>query len=511
MDIRKLLLLISDNPSDRAVSRELGIHRQTVQRYRQWATEHQLFTEPLLPLGELQALREKTLPDPLPPQNTSLVEPYRDIVVRLRKEKVKMRALFERLKERGYRGSYASVYRFVQTLEPKEPDVCVRIETAPAEEAQVDFGEVGRLRDPESGQMRRVYVFVMTLSWSRHQYIEFVHDQKVETWLALHVRAFAFFGGVPKRLTCDNLKSAIIRAAWEDPIVNLAYGECAQHYGFRIAPCRPYTPQHKGKVERGVGYVKDNFWAGREIEGLHSANRLGKQWCLGEAGLRVHGTTKERPLERFTQTEKARLLPLPPTPYDLGIFKEVKLHRDCHIVLEDCFYSAPYRLVTQKLWARAGLSAVRLYDSSHCLVATHERATKAGQRVTNPDHLPPYKLPGWSLSREECIEKATGIGVAASQIVERLLSDPILDRMRTAGRLLRLVERFPIARVEAACARALHFEEVSYTTVKRILQQGLDQKEEVSAPTTLLPSAEFVFARSVEEIFGGQVGGLTWN
>jgi transposase len=510
VDIRKLLLLIRDGHSDRAVSRQLGIHRDTVLRYRQWATQNQLFTQPLPELGELQALREKTLPDPLPPQNHSSVEPFRETVVRLRNENVKMRALFERLKERGYGGSYASVYRFVTALEPKEPDVCVRVETAPGEEAQVDFGEVGRLPDPESGEMRKVYVFVMTLCWSRHQYIEFVTDQKVETWLGLHVRAFAFFGGVVTRLTCDNLKSAIIRAAWEDPIANLAYGECAQHYGFRIAPCRPRTPQHKGKVERGVGYVQDNFWAGRELADLDKANRAGRQWCLEEAGRRLHGTTKERPLERFEQTEKARLLPLPPTPYDMAVMKEVKLHRDCYVVFDGSYYSAPYRLVNQKLWARGGVAQVRLYDSAHRLVATHERAKKAGERLTHNDHLPPYKLAGLLLTREDCVQKAQDLGKAVSEIVEILLSDAVLDRMRTAGRLLRLVERYPAARVEAACARALRFGDPSYVTVKRILAEGLDQIPDEPLPVSGAP-AEFVFARSIEDLFGAVVGAMTWN
>jgi transposase len=511
VDIRKLLLLMRDNQSDRAVSRELKIHRDTVQRYRQWATQQDLFTDPLLSLGDLQGLREKTLPDPLPPQNHSSVEPFREIVLRLRSENVKVRALFARLKERGYGGSYASVYRFVTALEPKEPDVCVRVETAPGEEAQVDFGEVGRLLDPATAPLRRVYCFVMTLCWSRHAYVEFVFDQKVETWLGLHVRAFAFFGGVVERITCDNLKSAIIRAAWEDPVANIAYGECAEHYGFRIAPCRPQTPKHKGKVERGVGYVKGNFWAGREFADLDAANRAVREWCLGEAGQRVHGTTKERPLDRFAQSERARLLPLPRTPYDMAVMKEVKLHRDCYVVFEGSYYSAPYRLVNQKLWVRGGVAQVRLYDSSHRLLATHERAHKPGERLTHPDHLPAYKLPGLLVTREDCVEKAQAIGTAASEIVETLLADPVLDKMRTAGRLVRLVERYSLARVEAACARALHFGDPSYTTVKRILHLGLDQGHVESATPPVAPPVDFAFARSVEDLFGANLGGVTWN
>ena len=510
VDIRTLLLQIRSNPSDRAVSRETGLDRRTVRNYRKWATEQNLLTETLLSYEELEKRKDATLTDTLPPQNHSSVEPFRDSVVRLRRENVAMKTIFARIKERGYQGSYASVYRFVKVLEPVTPDVCVRVETEPAQEAQVDFGDVGHLTDNE-GKLRKVHVFVMTLAWSRHQYIEFVFDQKVETWLGLHVRAFAFFGGVPQKVTCDNLKAAIIRAAFDDPIANRAYAECAEHYGFRIAACRPYTPQHKGKVERGVAFVQGNFWAGREWSSLQQANTAGKHWCLHEAGERLHGTTKERPLARFNEIEKQRLSLLPATAYDLAVMKPAKLHRDCYVVFDGAYYSAPFRLVGQKLWVRGGLSQIRIYDSAHLCVATHERAGKPGQRLTHPDHLPPHKLPGLTQTRETCLEVAACVGKATLQIVQSLLDDPILERLPTAGRLLRLQDKYSASRLEAACARALRFDDPYYTTVKRILNEGLDNAD--IALASCLPGAThpFVFARDAEEIFGALVGELSWN
>jgi len=122
--------------------------------------------------------------------------------------------------------------------------------------------------DPKTGKLRKTWAFVMTLSWSRHQYVEFVFDQTIETWLRCHRNAFEFFGGVPKKVVPDNLKAAIIKACWDEPQAQYSYRECAQHYGFRIAPCRPKTPGHKGKVEQGgVHYVKRNFLGGREPPG----------------------------------------------------------------------------------------------------------------------------------------------------------------------------------------------------------------------------------------------------
>jgi hypothetical protein len=135
----------------------------------------------------------------------------------------------------------------------------------------------------------------------------------------------------------------------------MAYRECAEHYGFLIAPCRPRTPQHKGKVEQGgVHYVKRNFLGGREATPLPQANQEVRTWCLTTAGERCHGTTREQPLARFQETEQLALQPLPDAPYDLAVWKQVKLHRDCHVVFDNAYYSAPFRLVGQQLYARGG-------------------------------------------------------------------------------------------------------------------------------------------------------------
>ena len=282
--------------------------------------------------------------------------------------------------------------------------------TPPGEVAQVDFGYVGLMLDPQSGERRKTWAFVMVLAWSRHVYVEFVFDQKVETWLRCHRNALEFFQGVPERIVVDNLKAAITQAIWDDPQVQYAYRECAEHYGFRIAPCRPATPEHKGKVENGVGYVQGNFMGGRTPTSLTQANQDVLVWCNTTAGLRIHGTTKEKPLERFEQVEKERLKPLSATAYDLAIWKKAKLHRDCYVVFEGSYYSAPFRLVGQKLLICAGSRQVRLFTEKYELVATHERAQKPGERRTHPDHLPKEILPGLLLDRENCREDAQAVG-----------------------------------------------------------------------------------------------------
>ncbi len=508
MDIRELLRHIQHGQSDRAVAQVTGVNRKTVARYRAWATGQGLLEGSLPPLGELHKLLKETMNTTLPPQNASSVEPYRELVVRLREQGVEMAAIHQRLIERGYTGSYSSVRRFVGTLEPSTPEVVVRIETRPGEEGQVDFGFAGSLIDPETGELRRAWAFVMTLSWSRHMYVEFVFDQKLETWLRLHRNAFAFFGGVPERIVVDNLKAAIVRACWDEPQAQHSYRECAHHYGFLIAACRPYTPKHKGKVESGgVHYVKRNFLAGREPVSLPEANQAVLRWVNDVAGQRRHGTTKEAPLARF-EIERPLLQSLPDTPYDLAVWKQVKLHNDCYVVFQEAYYSAPWRLKGQKLWVAGGTSQVRIYTADYELVATHDRAQRPGQRQTHLAHLPTEKVPGLLLTRENCRQQAGAIGPATAEVVNRLLDHRPEDRLRTAGRLLRLAERFGPERLEAGCARALRFDDAGYATIKRVLEEGLD-KEVPAAPEEVPPAQ--VFVRKAAEVVEHLFGGVSWS
>lgn len=510
MNIRELLRYIQEERSNRKIERETGIDRRTVKRYREWASAQKLL-EGALPSHEvLKRLLDETLPEKEPPQNESTTVGYREIVEEWLSQNVKVSAIYQRLGERGFKGSYSAVLRLarkIQPLDKKGSEAVTRVECEPGEEAQIDFGYVGRMKD-EQGVLRKVWAFVMVLGWSRYAYVEFVFDQKVATWLNCHRNAFTFFNGVPKRLVIDNLKAGIVKAIWDDPQVQMGYRECAEHYGFLILPCRPATPEHKGKVESGVGYVQGNFMGGRGEMSLVEANREVLIWCRTTAGQRIHGTTKEKPLGRFQQVEQARLRPLPATPYDLAVWKQVLLHRDCYVVFENAYYSAPFRMIGQKLWLCAGNRQVRMYDAEYKLIATHERAEKPGQRQTHRDHLPPEKLPGLERNRESCLEQAGQVGPGTQVVVERLLADPVLDRIHQVGRLLGLQKKYGAARLEAACQRALRFEDTSYKTVKGILKQGTESEEQ-PIPVDLPPAT--TFARRPEEMVGALAEVQSWN
>jgi transposase len=493
-----------------AIQRDTGLNRRTTLRYRTWAATHGLLEGPLPPLEELQALMTATMPTSAPPQTISSVQPYREVVIQLVDAGVEGSAIWQRLRERGYTGSLSSIYRFLHQLTPPQPKATVRVERAPGEEAQVDFGYAGRMFDPQTDALRKTWAFVMLLAYSRHQYVEFVFDQSLPTWIRLHQHAFAFFGGVPQRVVLDNLKAGITRACFDDPQITTTYRECAEHYGFLIAPCRPRTPEHKGKVEQGgVHYVKRNFLGGRSPTSITQANTDVLKWCRTLAGQRIHGTTKEQPLQRFQATEQPQLKPLAATPYDLATWKQVTLHRDCYVVFEQAFYSAPFRLIDQRLWVRGGSREVRLYTDDYLLVATHPRAEHPGQRLTHPDHLPPEKLPGVEWTRERCQALAAEIGPATLELVQTLFADPVVDRHGRAVRVLKLRDQVGPARLDAACARALRFGDLTYRTLKRILDQGLEADAPLASPA---PAPARTFVRNATELLGHVFGGLTaWN
>jgi hypothetical protein len=251
----------------------------------------------------------------------------------------------------------------------------------------------------------------------------------------------------------------------------------------------------------GVHYVKQNFLGGRPPTTLTQANADVLEWCRTTAGLRRHGTTKVAPLERFQEVERTQLLPLPATPYELAIWKRVKLHRDGYVVFNDAFYSAPSRLVGQTLWVRGGSEQVRLYTSDHVLVATHPAAQQPGARFTHPDHLPPTKAPGVLWTRATCRALAAEVGPATAELVSTLLDDRVVDRHPRVIRVLRLRSQVGDDRLEAACARAVQFGDLRYATLKHILEQGLEVQPPALLPvSTLTPARTFV--RSATELLG---------
>lgn len=378
-------------------------------------------------------------------------------------------------RQHGFRGSYNAVQRFAKKIKNKlSSSITTIIEFKAGECAQVDFGAGPKFINEATGEVISTWVFVMVLAWSRHMYAEIVLRQDVETWLGCHRRAFEWFGGVPKKIILDNAKCAIIRACYYDPEVQRAYAEYAEGYSFIISPCPPRDPQKKGRVESGVKYVKKNFLPLRDFHNrFQEANRQLKKWILETAGNRVHGTTHEKPLTLFENTEHMLLKKLPEHPPEKATWQKVIVHGDCHVTHLKCRYSVPYKLAKQTLWLRASETTVRLYRE-HELVAVHPRLFIPGSRNSIDEHLPPNALAYATRDSQWCLEQAKKIGIHCETIINQLLSDSVVDYLRSVQGIVALQKKYGNARLEAACHRALVFQSARYKTIKSILQKGLE-------------------------------------
>ncbi len=228
-------------------------------------------------------------------------------------------------------------------------------------------------------------------------------------------------------------------------------------------------------MESGVKYVKNNFMPLRQFRDLADANRQLMAWVMQEAGNRIHGTTRTPPLQRFVETEQAMLKPLPNSAPECARWTTAKLHGDCHLQVDQCRYSAPWRLVGESLDVRLSETTVRIYHH-HELKAIHPRLTRAGQRHTIDEHLPPHHVAYKMRDPQWCLKQAEATGPYCHQFIHRLFESRVLDRLRAAQGVVGLAKRYGAARLEAACQRALHFDNIQYRAVRVILEKSLDQQ-----------------------------------
>ena len=256
------------------------------------------------------------------------------------------RKLYRELRERGYTGGLTQVILYVQPYRPKHDEsVVMRFETEPGQQAQVDWGYFGTME--HEGRQRKLYVFVMTMCWSRAMYVEFTVNSNTDWFIRCHQHAFEYFGGVPHEVLHDNLKSAVISRDAAGRIVwNERYLDFATYSGFAPHPCKPYRAQTKGKVERGIGYVRQNFWCGLHYSDLADLNAQALGWLNDIANPRVHGTTGDIPFERLT---KEALQPLARQRFDTSIKTERYASRDCLVSYDGNFYSVPAAWANQIL------------------------------------------------------------------------------------------------------------------------------------------------------------------
>jgi transposase len=488
-DMHRLQELVRYHRLDRSardVARLLGMGRDTIRAYAAALEKAGLLEGDAAELPALEVLAEAVrthMPAAgPPPQRRSTIEPYRAEIVRLRAKGAQPTAIHDwlRLHAPGYAGSVSAVKRLCRRLAreegPRAEDIAIPVETEAGEVAQVDFGYAGLRYDPSSKVLRRTWLFLMTLGFSRHQFADLVFDQKAETWMRLHVAAFEFFGGVPKVIVPDNLKSAVIRAAFgveRDAALNRSYRELARHYGFQVDPAPPRAPKKKGKVERNVKYVRSSFFSTNEPQDIDVDRRALRRWLMEVAGTRRHSTTGRAPLELFEEQEREALLPLPARRFEIVLWKSAKVHRDTHVQVEGAFYSVPWRYVTREVSVRVERERVAIYVGDE-LVATHAPQPR-GRRSTLEAHLPEHRGDLRHRARAHWIDRAMVVGEEVARLAEEIFEqDDVLHQLRKVQAVVRLLEGYPRERAQKAARRARRYGCLEYRGIKRILTQALD-------------------------------------
>lgn len=506
--------------TSRDLARLLKMGRNTQREYRRCLEKAGLLDGDPDDLPELEMLKAAVLaerPPVPPPQQSSTLESYRDAISKMLDRGAGPKSIYDKLRldHEDFKASLSAVKRLCTRLQKDKgiqpEDVAIPVISEPGEIAQVDFGYVGKVYDPVTRSLRKVWAFVMVLAFSRHMIARLVFDQTAETWQQLHADVFAELGGVVETVVPDNLKAAVIRASFgidEPTQLNRSYRELARHYGFKIDPAPVRAPEKKGKVESGVRYLRRNFLAPREFRDIHHAREELVAWLREVAGQRIHGTTGKRPAEVFQEFEHTVLKPLPQRRYEITTWRKAQVHQDTHVLFGRRFYSVPWKLIGQEVWIRATRSTVAIYHDDE-RVATHDRKG-LGTRSTIEAHLPTHRADLRYRSPAHWQERADRLGVEVGQYAREVFeSDDVLSQLKVVQAVVRHLETVPPERARAACARASLYGAYSFQAIKRILEKGLDLEpcqDIVPFPTPDLVQPRY--ARNFAEIipmFGGQV------
>ena len=400
----------------------------------------------------------------------SKLDKYKEEILEYLEKGLTALRIHEELSKKGYQIKYRTLCYYISGFKKKE-DICVRFHTLAGEEAQVDFGDIGKIPDI-SGKLRRGWIFNMRLSYSRLDYYETVYDQSVETFIKCHINALHYFRGVTEIVKIDNLKAAILEASFYEPIYQRLFKSFADHNGFKIVPCRVRKPREKGKVESGIKYIKNNFFAGRKFKDYDEMQKELGLW-LEKANSRVHRTTKKVPKELFLQEEKIKLKKLPILDFVMPIIMTRKVYRDCHITVDSNYYSVPYEYVGKIVEIQKDSKLLRIYYMGK-QVATHIQGDRRGEFITQESHYPKYKY--YTASSEEYRimykNKMELIGENSSKIFDLIVENEPYGWYRIIKGILSLRKLFSNEVLELSCKRALSFKITSYRKIKSICNSG---------------------------------------
>ena len=408
----------------------------------------------------------------------SKLDPFKPTIVRmLENHPYSATQIFQRIREDGYMGGVSILKEFVLKVRPRRAPAFLTLAFAPGECAQVDWGEYGTIQ--VGSTRRRLSFFLMVLCHSRMMYLEFFVSQTMEHFLAGHQNAFRFFGGVPKKVMVDNLKSAVLkRIIGQTPVFNPRFLDFANHYGFTIVPCAVGKGNEKGRVENGVGYVKKNFLNGLELPDFNAINPAAQYWMESVANIRIHGETKKQPKELF-QEERPALWRLPEIPHDIGTVHSVRASNQFRVYLETNRYSVPSEYASQRLTLKAYPDRLCLYHQN-TLIASHSRSYDRHQDIEDPDHPRELLTQRRKAREQKLLMRFLTLSPKAQEFYQELEKRRFNPSLHVR-KIVALSEIYNMKEVARALEDALFYKACSSEYVANLLEQRSRKLPEPSA------------------------------
>jgi|ERR1022692_2007671 transposase len=410
----------------------------------------------------------KVEPQPGSSPSASVCEAYRDAIELGLSRGRNAKAIWQDLVDAyGFSGGYQSVKRFVRKFRGKQsPEACAVIETAPGEEAQVDYGTGPMVRDARSGKYRRTRLFVLTLGYSRKAVRLLVFQSSSQIWAELHEKAFRRLGGVTRTVVLDNLREGVLSPDFYDPTINPLYRDVLKHYGSVPLPCRVADPDRKGKVESGVGHAQKTPLKGLRFESLAEAQAYLDHWEERWADTRIHGTTKRQVAAMFAE-ERPALLPLPVEPFRYYQYGERTVHLDGCVEVEAAYYGAPPGWIGRRVQVQWDDRQVRLLNpQTGELLREHLRHARGGHRIKEEDR--PKQTP---LGTMQLLARADQAGSQIGALCRGMHRKDGETAVRRIQGMLSLAKKYGVASVDDACAAALEVGVCEYRFVRRYMER----------------------------------------
>ncbi|MBM3965377.1 MAG: IS21 family transposase [Planctomycetes bacterium] len=403
------------------------------------------------------------------PISSSQCEPFREAILDMLERGLTAQRIYQDLQsEFGFVAKYHSVRRYVARLSESTEPPFRRLECEPGTQMQVDFGTGARCKNHE-GKLIKTYVFRAILSHSRKGYSEAVTQMTVERFIQVLENAFWRLGGVPKVVIFDNGSCAVKHADWYDAELHPKINDFCKHYQFALVPTRPRTPRHKGKIERGIGYVKNNALKSKVFESLAAQNEHLDHWESSVADTRIHGTTKKHVGQVFQQIERAALQPLPQSRFPFYEEGRRRVSRDGHVAVKHSFYSAPPEYLGREVWVRWNSKILRILNDRMEVIATH-CTRERGRFSTLDEHIVPEKIHGIEKGLQYLLRKVRFLGASATRWAELLIEERGVQAARSLQGLLSLSKKFSCDDMNRACDLAWRSKATNYRAIKRILE-----------------------------------------